>query len=221
MALRAAPNAPLSRAGCLHDLFLFQPSSWRSMCHGIVISTPGIRDLCRRLGLLVSSSAILVRPPSSTLRRRPSHPWGLARGKGAPGPLCVDAGLPDLPISAPPPLQGLVNHADHPRLCLGYPVRRIHRFGRRDPPLWLKGRIPPKGQHERPNGSTAAAIPGGGDIPGLAGGRNFHIVRKSLFKLVHDGPPAEWNAGGRSEMRAHPSLASLLQRETDGREDIN
>lgn len=102
----------------------------------------------------------------------------------------------------------------------GYPIRRIHRFARRDPPLWLAARIPPTGQHERLGGSTAAVIPGGGDILGLAGGRGFEIVRKSLFKPLHDGPPAEWNAGGRSEARVHPGLASLLQRETDGREDI-
>ena len=51
--------------------------------------------------------------------------------------------------------------------------------------------------------------------------RGFDIARKSLFKLLREGPSAEWNAteaGRRSAVRADSGAAARTQRETGGRE---
>lgn len=50
----------------------------------------------------------------------------------------------------------------------------------------------------------------------------FDIARKSLFKLLRECPPAEWNAaeaGRRSAAGADFRAAARAQRETDGREE--
>ena len=51
----------------------------------------------------------------------------------------------------------------------------------------------------------------------------FDIARQSLFKLLREGPPGEWNAAGEaasgSATRAEPGAAARSHGETGGRED--
>ena len=52
----------------------------------------------------------------------------------------------------------------------------------------------------------------------------FDIARRSLFKLLREGPPVDWNAvadaGSRSAARSEPGAAARTHRETGGREDV-